>query len=155
MFTTYKQKFTTIIKIKIVKSINYSLFQSLKMSNYFLLRHINIITKNTSLISNINRKKKKPPNIKIFLMVLHHLTEKFFDFTRHILDKTQNDVMSVGIQRLADEFDPISGCSNGRQKPLWPLSSLIIEYLIIPGGRWNRVEATWASYRMLLIIDVN
>lgn len=51
-------------------------------------------------------------------MVLHHLTEKFFDFTRHILDKTQNDVMSVGIQRLADEFDPISGCSNGRQKPL-------------------------------------
>lgn len=88
-------------------------------------------------------------------MVLHHLTEKFFDFTRHILDKTQNDVMSVGIQRLADEFDPISGCSNGRQKPLWPLSSLIIEYLIIPGGRWNRVEATWASYRMLLIIDVN
>lgn len=113
---------------------------------------------NTSPISNIHntQREKNLQTSKYFTFctISRKNSSISHAFIFWIKRRTMS-VTSVGIQCLADEFSPISGCSNGRQKPLWPLSSLIIEYLIIPGGRWNRVEATWASYRMLLIIDVN
>lgn len=139
--TTYKQKFTIPLKLELLP--NYKLFASsiiknknkrkiLKILEYIISRYFPNLKH-----SQEKKKKKIPPNNKIFLVIYHIISRKNSSISR-VVDKTQNDVIyRRHISTYAGWIRSDSRCSNGRQKPLWPLSSPIIEYLII---QWEAGE---------------